>query len=174
MTLVIALLGGGGLVTLSIGLAALFGELTRGHSKLVFFMPWQVLAITAGAVVLICLLTFVGGQMARPDPASYRIAQRALVRIREHGAACVVISGNHDTPRLPGTGSPYSALADTFPEVHFAHRLAYERFELPLVRVLAKMEAAGIRIDREFLDTLSADLSKQCGSSGAVSHPGQT
>ena len=30
------------------------------------------------------------------------------------------------------------------------------------MRVLAKMEAAGIRIDREFLDTLSADLSKQC------------
>ena len=28
----------------------------------------------------------------------------------------------------------------------------YERFELPLVRVLAEMEAAGIRIDREFLD----------------------
>jgi DNA repair exonuclease SbcCD nuclease subunit len=42
----------------------------------------------------------------------------------------VVISGNHDTPRLPGRGSPYSVLADTFPEVHFAHRLAYERFEV--------------------------------------------
>src|SRR5438270_692266 len=38
----------------------------------------------------------------------------------------------------------------------------YERFELPLVRVLWKMESAGIRIDREFLDTLGADLSKQC------------
>ena len=38
----------------------------------------------------------------------------------------------------------------------------YQRFELPLVRVLAKMESAGIRIDREFLDTLRADLSQQC------------
>ena len=37
-----------------------------------------------------------------------------------------MISGNHDTPRLPGTGSPYSALSDTFPEMHFAHRLAYD------------------------------------------------
>ncbi|HXY93415.1 MAG TPA: DNA polymerase I [Acidimicrobiia bacterium] len=38
----------------------------------------------------------------------------------------------------------------------------YERFELPLVRVLAKMESAGIRVDREFLDSLRADLSQQC------------
>ena len=67
----------------------------------------------------------------RPTYRSFRVAQRALTRVREHGCAAVVISGNHDTPRLPGTGSPYSALADTFPEVHFAHRLAYERVELP-------------------------------------------
>jgi DNA repair exonuclease SbcCD nuclease subunit len=67
----------------------------------------------------------------RPTYRSYRVAQRALTRIRDHGIPVVVISGNHDTPRLPGTGSPYSTLADTFPEFHFAHRLAYERFELP-------------------------------------------
>ena len=67
----------------------------------------------------------------RPTYRSYRIAQRGLARIRDHGIPTVVITGNHDTPRLPGTGSPYSALADSFPEVHFAHRMAYERFELP-------------------------------------------
>ncbi len=67
----------------------------------------------------------------RPTYRSFRVAQRALTRIREHGVDCVVITGNHDTPRLPGTGSPYSPLADTFREFHFAHRLAYERFELP-------------------------------------------
>jgi DNA polymerase-1 len=38
----------------------------------------------------------------------------------------------------------------------------YERFERPLVRVLARMEAAGIRIDREFLEELRAELSQQC------------
>ncbi|MGI8491782.1 MAG: metallophosphoesterase family protein [Acidimicrobiales bacterium] len=66
----------------------------------------------------------------RPTYRSYRVAQRALARVREHGIPAVIISGNHDTPRLPGTGSPYSALADSFPEMHFAHRLSYERFEL--------------------------------------------
>ncbi|HET9070947.1 MAG TPA: metallophosphoesterase [Acidimicrobiales bacterium] len=67
----------------------------------------------------------------RPTYRSYRVAQRALARIRDHGVALVAISGNHDTPRLPGTGSPYSTLADGFPEFHFAPGLQYRRFELP-------------------------------------------
>ena len=66
----------------------------------------------------------------RPTYRSFRVAQRALAKIRDYGVPAVVISGNHDTPRLPGTGSPYSALADTFGEFSFAHRLQYERFEL--------------------------------------------
>ena len=79
------------------------------------------------------LLVWLGDIFDHPRPTyrSYRIVQRALARIRAHGVTAVVISGNHDTPRLPGTGSPYSALADGFPDVHFAHRMAYERFELP-------------------------------------------
>jgi DNA repair exonuclease SbcCD nuclease subunit len=71
----------------------------------------------------------------RPTYRSFRVAQRALLKIREHGARLVVISGNHDTPRLPGTGSPYSALAEVFPDVLFATRLAYEAFDLPGLRV---------------------------------------
>jgi putative ABC transport system permease protein len=39
-----------------VGLAALFGFVSRGFSRLSFFMPWQVLAITAAAVGLIVLL----------------------------------------------------------------------------------------------------------------------
>jgi len=67
----------------------------------------------------------------RPTYRNFRVAQRALTKIREHGIHLALITGNHDTPRLPGTGSPYSALADTFGEFSFAHRLSYERFELP-------------------------------------------
>lgn len=71
----------------------------------------------------------------RPTYRSYRVAQRALLKLRNHGVPLVAISGNHDTPRLPGTGSPYSALADTFPEVKFATRLTYAAFDLPGLRV---------------------------------------
>jgi DNA polymerase-1 len=38
----------------------------------------------------------------------------------------------------------------------------YGRVERPLVRVLAKMEDAGVRIDRDFLDELRSDLQGQC------------
>jgi DNA polymerase-1 len=55
-------------------------------------------------------------------------------------------------------------LADALAQAVDARELTdlYERFELPLVRVLAKMESAGIRIDGEFLDALRSDLSQQC------------
>ena len=41
---------------LGVGLASLFGQLT-GRSELAFLLLWQTLAITAGAVTLICLLS---------------------------------------------------------------------------------------------------------------------
>jgi DNA polymerase-1 len=37
----------------------------------------------------------------------------------------------------------------------------YETVELPLVRVLADMEAAGVRVDAEYLSELAADLTKE-------------
>jgi DNA repair exonuclease SbcCD nuclease subunit len=79
------------------------------------------------------------------------VAQRALARIRDHGLRAVIISGNHDTPRLPGTGSPYSALADGFPEMYFAHRLTYERFELPGLVVHAVPQMLSVEATLEAL-----------------------
>jgi DNA polymerase-1 len=38
----------------------------------------------------------------------------------------------------------------------------YDRIERPLVRVLARMEDAGVRIDRAFLEDLRAELTKSC------------
>ena len=86
----------------------------------------------------------------RPTYRSFVRAQRMLVKIRDHGIPAVVITGNHDTPRLPGTGSPYTALADTFAgSVHFAHRLQYERFELPglLVHAVPQMLTVEATLD---------------------------
>jgi putative ABC transport system permease protein len=42
---------------LGIGGAALFGWFTKYNSKLAFFMPWQVLVITAVAVIVMILLS---------------------------------------------------------------------------------------------------------------------
>jgi DNA repair exonuclease SbcCD nuclease subunit len=93
----------------------------------------------------------------RPTYRSFRVAQRALARIRDHGLAVVVISGNHDTPRLPGTGSPYSALADAFPEFHFACRLQYERIELPGLVVHAVPQTLTVEAALDALDQAAAN-----------------
>ncbi|MGH9188507.1 MAG: metallophosphoesterase family protein [Acidimicrobiales bacterium] len=95
----------------------------------------------------------------RPTYRSYRVAQRALARIREHGVPIAIISGNHDTPRLPGTGSPYSALADTFPDVRFAHRLAYERFDFPGLVVHAVPQMLTVEATLEALAEADAERS---------------
>jgi len=39
---------------LGVGAACLFGAASK-HSELAFLLPWQVLALTAGAVLLICV-----------------------------------------------------------------------------------------------------------------------
>ena len=42
---------------LGVGLAAGFGFATRNASKLAFYMPWQVLVLTGGAVLLMIVLS---------------------------------------------------------------------------------------------------------------------
>jgi DNA repair exonuclease SbcCD nuclease subunit len=106
----------------------------------------------------------------RPTYRSFRVAQRALARIRDHGLSAVVISGNHDTPRLPGTGSPYSALADSFPEMHFAHRLAYERFDLPGLVVHAVPQMLTVESALQALDE-AAGQRRSTATNLLITHP---
>src|SRR5579875_129219 len=106
----------------------------------------------------------------RPTYRSYRVAQRALSLIRELGVRAAIITGNHDTPRLPGKGSPYSALADTFPEMHFAHRMGYERFDLSGLVVHAVPQTLTVEAA---LDALAeADRQRQPGVTNLLlTHP---
>ncbi len=105
------------------------------------------------------VLIWLGDIFDRPNPTyrSFRVAQRALLEIREHGVPVVVISGNHDTPRLPGTGSPYSPLADAFGvdhggNVHFATRATYERVDLGDLVVHAVPQMLTVDATLEALD----------------------
>jgi DNA repair exonuclease SbcCD nuclease subunit len=106
----------------------------------------------------------------RPTYRSFCVAQRALQKVRDHGIALAAITGNHDTPRLPGTGSPYSALAAGFPEMHWAHRLAYERFELPGLVVHAVPQMMTVEATLEALD--EADRGRSLDRSNLLlTHP---
>src|ERR687895_1461947 len=74
---------------------------------------------------------------ARP---SYRVFTRVAIglkRLEESGLRGVAISGNHDTPRLRGTGSPYAALEEFFPGVTFAWRMEALATEVAGVRIHA-------------------------------------
>ena len=118
------------------------------------------------------LLVWLGDVFDHPRPTyrSFRVAQRALLKIREHGIPLVVISGNHDTPRLPGTGSPYSALADTFTDVMFATRLSYAAFDLPGLRVHCIPQMLTVDATLEALDQADRDRSLD-RSNLLLSHP---
>ncbi len=97
----------------------------------------------------------------RPSYRSFRVAMSALNRIRAHGVPLVAISGNHDTPRLPGAGNPYAVLADAFPEFSFAYQMAYEPIDLPGIRIHAVPQArtaeAAVESLREASRNRSAD-----------------
>ena len=100
------------------------------------------------------LIVWLGDVFDHPRPTyrSFRIAQKALMAVRDHGVHLALISGNHDTPRLPGTGSPYTVLADSFPEFSFAHRLSYERFDLPGLVVHAVPQMMTVEATLDALD----------------------
>lgn len=95
----------------------------------------------------------------RPGYRAFRVAQRALARVRAHGVPLVAISGNHDTPRLPGTGSPYAPLADTFPEFHLAYQGVYRTFDLPGLRVHAVPQMATVEETLAALDAAAGNRS---------------
>ncbi len=100
------------------------------------------------------LMVWLGDVFDHPRPTyrSFCVAQRGLQRVRDHGVPLVAITGNHDTPRLPGTGSPYTALASAFPEMRWAHRLSYERFEVAGLVVHAVPQMLTVEATLEALD----------------------
>jgi hypothetical protein len=95
---------------------------------------------------------------ARP---SYRVFTRVAIglrRLQDAGLPGVAISGNHDTPRLRGTGSPYAALEEFFPNVTFAWSMRAVTTELAGARVHAVPQTLSERELREELDRAASDL----------------
>ncbi len=95
---------------------------------------------------------------ARP---SYRVFTRVLVglrRMEEAGLRGVAISGNHDTPRLRGTGSPYAALEEVFSNVEFAWAMEGRTVDLAGARIHAVPQTLTDKEFREELERSAADL----------------
>jgi DNA repair exonuclease SbcCD nuclease subunit len=80
----------------------------------------------------------------RPSYRAFREGSRGIRALAASGVPTCAISGNHDTTRLRESGTPYAVLADTFPEVSFVYRGAYEPVDLlPGLRVHAVPHCAG-------------------------------
>src|SRR5919106_912316 len=95
---------------------------------------------------------------ARP---SYRVFTRVAIglrRLEEAGLRGVAISGNHDTPRLRGTGSPYAALEEFFPGVTFAWQMEAVVTDLAGVRVHAVPQALSVAHFKEQLERTAGEL----------------
>jgi DNA repair protein SbcD/Mre11 len=74
---------------------------------------------------------------ARPTYRTFAHVLAGLQRLADAGLRGVAISGNHDTPRIRGTGSPYDALERVFSNVTFAWRMEAVGVDLAGVRVHA-------------------------------------
>jgi DNA repair exonuclease SbcCD nuclease subunit len=107
---------------------------------------------------------------ARPTYRTFAHVLAGLRRLAEAGLQGVAISGNHDTPRIRGTGSPYDALEQVFGNVTFAWRMESLAAELAGVLVhavpqtlsvpelKAQLEAASGRISADRTNLLIAHV----------------
>jgi DNA repair protein SbcD/Mre11 len=100
----------------------------------------------------------------RPGYRAYRVAQRSMGKIRAHGAPLVAISGNHDTPRLRGTGSPYATLEEFFPTVTFAWRMEAVTTDLAGVRIHAVPQTLSEKEFKDQLDCSATELKPEATS----------
>jgi DNA repair exonuclease SbcCD nuclease subunit len=103
---------------------------------------------------------WLGDIFDQPRP-TYRTFSRVLIglkTLREAGLRGVAISGNHDTPRLRGTGSPYQALEEVFDHVEFAWALESRSTELAGVSVHAVPHTLTVEDFRTQLDAAAGRI----------------
>jgi DNA repair protein SbcD/Mre11 len=95
---------------------------------------------------------------SRPSYRTFTRVAVGLKRLHDAGVPGVAISGNHDTPRLRGTGSPYAALEEFFPGVTFAWRMRAQAVDLAGVRIHAVPQTLTIEDFRGELQATSGEL----------------
>lgn len=93
---------------------------------------------------------------ARPTYRTFAHVLAGLQRLADAGIPGVAISGNHDTPRVRGTGSPYDALERVFDGVRFVWRMQAETALVAGVRVHAVPQTLSSETFAQELDRASA------------------
>ncbi len=96
---------------------------------------------------------------ARPTYRTFSKVLVGLKRLRDAGLPGVAISGNHDTPRVRGTGSPYAALEEVFDGVTFAWAMEARSVDLAGARIHAVPQTLSVPDFRSELDHAAAAIS---------------
>ena len=93
---------------------------------------------------------------ARPTYRTFAHVLAGLQRLADAGLPGVAISGNHDTPRVRGTGSPYDALERVFPNVMFAWGMESRAVDLVGTRIHAVPQTLSVDAQRDQLAAAAA------------------
>jgi DNA repair exonuclease SbcCD nuclease subunit len=95
---------------------------------------------------------------ARPTYRTFAQVLAGLQKLADAGIPGVAISGNHDSPRVRGTGSPYDALERVFPGLTIAWRMESLAADLAGVRVHAVPQTLSVDDQRVQLEAASGRI----------------
>lgn len=95
---------------------------------------------------------------AKPSYRVFTRVMRGLLSLEQAGLPGVAISGNHDTPRLRGTGSPYAALEEVARNVSFAWSLTARSVDIAGMKVHAVPQTLTVEDFKEELERAAAEV----------------
>jgi DNA polymerase-1 len=132
--------------------------------ELMHGLPVDVRSLHHDTAVMAYLLDPAEGKYLLEDLSLRYLSLEVRSPDKEEGTLDLDLDGQS---RIDETGRRALAvrrLATTLADALDSRELTdlYERVERPLVRVLARMEDAGVKIDREYLESLRAELAQNC------------
>jgi len=150
-------------------LAALVREggpplVTHRAKELMHGLPLDVRSLHHDTAVMAYLLDPAEGKYLLEDLALRYLSLEVRSPDVEEGTLDLDLDGQSRVDETGRRALAVRRLAGTLAEALEARELThlYERVERPLVRVLARMEDYGVKIDRQFLETLRAELAQSC------------
>ncbi len=150
-------------------LGALVGEggpplVVHRGKELMHGLPVDVRALRDDTAVMAYLLDPAEGKYLLEDLALRYLSLEVRSPDAEEGTLDLDLSGQSRVDETGRRALAVRRLAGTLAEALEARELTdlYERVERPLVRVLARMEEYGVKVDRQFLEGLRAELAQSC------------
>jgi DNA polymerase I len=137
---------------------------THRAKELMHGLPVDVHSLHYDTAVMAYLLDPAEGKYLLEDLAVRYLSLEVRSPDAEEGTLDLDLDGQSRVDETGRRALAVRRLAGTLAEALEARELTdlYERVERPLVRVLARMEDAGVKIDRDFLESLRSDLAQSC------------